>query len=114
MKLSDYQKAYYEFSGKASDVARQLAFAGIALIWIFRVERPQAPRLPEQLLLPSALLVLALGADLLHYIVKTIIWGRFCRKEEKKLKLSLNPCAYRDEGRGTPNLYSKAIRAPQH
>lgn len=73
MKLSDYKKDYQEFSGKASDVARQLAFAGIVLIWIFRVEGPQAQRLPEQLLLPSALLVLALGADLLQYILSTII-----------------------------------------
>ena len=38
MKLSDYRETYYEFSGKASDVTRQLAFAGIAIVWIFKIE----------------------------------------------------------------------------
>lgn len=35
MTLSDYLASYYELSGKASDVSRQLAFAGIAVIWVF-------------------------------------------------------------------------------
>jgi len=86
MKLSGYLEAYKEFSGKASDVARQLAFVGVAIIWIFKVEGPQGLMLPKQLLFPSILLVSGLAADLLQYMVATFIWDRFHRYHEKKLK----------------------------
>jgi hypothetical protein len=36
MKLQDYRNDFYLFSGKASDISRQLAFAAIAIIWIFK------------------------------------------------------------------------------
>jgi hypothetical protein len=36
VKLSEYADVYAELSGKASDAARQLAFAGLALKWLFR------------------------------------------------------------------------------
>ena len=85
MKLSDYRNTYYEFSGKASDVARKLAFAGIALIWIFKIEAKPTPKIPDQLLLPSALLALTLAFDLLQYISATCIWGIFQWYHEHKL-----------------------------
>ena len=85
MKLSEYNKVYQEFSGRASDVARQLAFAGIALIWVFKIDAKPVPKVPEGLLLPSAFLAVALAADLLHYTVSTLIWGWFHRHHEKKL-----------------------------
>ena len=43
MKLSEYANVYAEFSGKASDVARQLAFAGLALVWLFRESNGPVP-----------------------------------------------------------------------
>jgi hypothetical protein len=36
MKLEKYLDTFYWFLGKTSDVARQLAFAAIAVIWVFR------------------------------------------------------------------------------
>jgi hypothetical protein len=75
MKLSKYRETYYEFSGKASDVARQLAFAGIALVWIFRIDSRPAPSLPRELAL-----------DLLQYALAALIWGTFHRYHEKRLK----------------------------
>ena len=86
MKLSDYKQDYYEFSGKASDVARTASFAGLALIWIFRVDAKPAPHLPADLLLPTALFALSLALDLLHYITATTIWGTFHKYHEMKLK----------------------------
>ena len=66
MKLSDYRNTYYEFSDKASNVGRKLAFAGIAIIWIFKIEGEGAPKIPEKLFTPSALLATALAFDLLQ------------------------------------------------
>jgi hypothetical protein len=36
--VEDYRKTSYEFSGKASDASRQLAFAAIAVIWLFKTD----------------------------------------------------------------------------
>ena len=35
-KIEDYREDFYFFTGKASEVNRQLAIAGIAVIWIFK------------------------------------------------------------------------------
>jgi hypothetical protein len=86
MKLSEYKKDYQWFSGKASDLSRHLAFAGIAVIWIFKIEGTQSPGVPKRLILPLIFFVTALGIDLLHYIVATIIWGSFHRYHERRLK----------------------------
>jgi len=32
MKLSEYKQDFYSFTGKLSDINRQIAFAGIAII----------------------------------------------------------------------------------
>ncbi|MDP8217159.1 MAG: hypothetical protein P9M03_00325 [Candidatus Theseobacter exili] len=84
MKLSNYRETYYILSGKASDVARQLAFAGIALVWIFKQEARGIPEIPTNLILPSALLASALAFDLLQYIWASAIWGGFQKYHEKK------------------------------
>ncbi len=86
MKLSQYREHYYEFSGKASDVARHLAFAGIAVIWIFRIEQEAGIRIEPDLLFPLALLALSLAFDLLHYISATLVWGLFQWYQERKLE----------------------------
>ncbi len=85
MKLSDYRDTYYEFSRTASSIARTLAFAGIALIWIFRIELKPIARIPSELLAPLALLATTLAFDLLQYISGTCVWGIFQWYHEKKL-----------------------------
>lgn len=84
-KLSKYREDYYYFSGKASDIARQLGFAGIVIIWIFKTGDSSMPQLPKELLPPLSFFVIGLALDLLHYVISTVIWGRFQRREEKKL-----------------------------
>ena len=86
MKLSAYKEDYYWYSGKASDVARKIAFAGIALIWVFKMDADPVPRIPADLLLPAALLAIALGLDLLHYMAGAGIWWGFHWWHERKLK----------------------------
>jgi len=84
VKLADYRADFYTFSGKASDLCRQLAFAGIALIWVFKVNGAAGPSLPPALYWPSALIVSALAFDMAHYVVASVIWRTFFRQKERE------------------------------
>ena len=86
MKLSEYKSDAYYFSGKASDITRQLSFAGIAVIWIFRQTDQTSQIIPERLLLPLILFVLALCCDLIQYVYSAIVWHVFHRYHEHHLK----------------------------
>ncbi len=97
MKLEDYKQDYYWYSGKASDVARQLAFAGIALVWIFKSTSQSGVVLPKCLLWPMLFLGIGLAADLLQYITGTIVWGCFHHHHEQK-----EP----DDPKHNPDLYA--------
>lgn len=75
MKLLTLRETYYEASGKVSDLVRQLSFAGIGLIWIFKYDDGDEVGLPTALLIPGFFIVLALVLDLLQYIYRTIAWA---------------------------------------
>ena len=77
MKLPGFKDSYHGFSTTASNNARQLAFAGIAFLWVFKTDQNDAFVLPTELFLPAVLLILALILELLHYTVSTAIWQRF-------------------------------------
>jgi hypothetical protein len=83
MRLPDARDLYYFYSGKTSDIVRQLGLAGIAVVWLFKQEVGGAPKVSEPLLLPLALIVLGLALDLLHYAVATAIWGSYQRLKER-------------------------------
>jgi hypothetical protein len=84
VKLSDARKAYYDLSGTGSTVARQLAFAGIALVWVFRAPGEDTVVLPAALWLPTIFLVSGLALDMLHYLCSAAVWGAFHRINEKR------------------------------
>ena len=87
MKLSEARDCYYSFSGSASATARQIAFAGIAVVWVFN--QPQADHpigLSSELALTLLLLCASLAADLLQYTLSTAIWGFYARYKEKELR----------------------------
>jgi hypothetical protein len=87
MKLSAARDCYYSHSGNASSAARQIAFAGIAVVWVFNQPQSGAPiGLPEQLIAVLLFLCIALALDLLQYSVSTAIWGFYSRVKEKELK----------------------------
>ena len=83
MKLVKAREDYYYFTGKASEVTRQLGLAGIAVVWIFKLEKSGALSLPSQLLPPLIAFVGALALDLLQYVTSALIWGAFTRYNEK-------------------------------
>jgi hypothetical protein len=75
MIRKDVRDAYYEFSGKASDNVRQLGFAALAVIWIFKPAATTGISLPERLLWSGVFAVTALAADFLQYLYATVAWG---------------------------------------
>lgn len=94
MKLSQARESYYSSSGTASAVARQAAFAGIAVIWIFNTPTKHVTiAIPSQLQLVTLLLVICLALDLLQYVFASIVWGAFSRILERRYphRLSEDP-----------------------
>lgn len=78
MKLSGIREAYEELSGKLSSIVRQLAFAGIGIIWIFRMTNSDnSISISKDFSLPLILLVLTLILDVLQYFISTVIWHSF-------------------------------------
>lgn len=84
MKLGDVQKEVDAYSKSASDGVRQLALAGIAIIWLFKTAKPEAAGIPfdDLLLLPLAGFALALVLDLLQYVVSAMVWAAFFQSKD--------------------------------
>jgi hypothetical protein len=88
--VEDYRKDFYEFSGKASDITRQLAFAAIEVIWLFKADAPTGRiTIPPDLIWPDILIVAALAADLLQYVAASLI---FCLLQLADPKGGIRAC----------------------
>jgi hypothetical protein len=82
VKLEDYRQAFYRYSTRASEGSRQLAFAGIAIIWLFKRDTAGQLSIPHDLVLPGIFIVVSLALDMIHYCLGTIIWRWYYRKKE--------------------------------
>lgn len=110
MKLEDIREAYYTYSGKLSDINRQLIFAGIAFIWIFKKEATNSISLPQELWIPTVLFISALILDLMHYFISTVIWGITNRYlESKKTEVEDFSVCFLINWPGNVFFYSKVI-----
>jgi hypothetical protein len=83
VNLEGYRQTFYTYSGKASDLNRQLGFAGIAIIWLFKKDTGGTLSLPPEVILPGIFIVASLALDMLQYVVGSIIWRIFYRCKEK-------------------------------
>ena len=83
MDLQQYKKDYQEFSGLVSDNVRTLAFAGIAIAWVFRVSAADGTRVPEGLLPPLLFFALSLGFHFLQYLYGALAWYFVFKVREK-------------------------------
>jgi len=89
MRVAAVREHYYKQTAKGGDVARQIAFAGIAVAWIFHIADPAHPAVfsfPPLVLLSVVLLCSGLGFDLLQYVVSSAIWGIYGRVKEKQFQ----------------------------
>lgn len=82
MNLEQARCVYREISGIASTVARQASFAGIAIIWLFKIDTPEVISLPVALQLPSLLFIASLTFDLFQYSSSALLWGGLQRLRE--------------------------------
>ncbi|WP_148649660.1 hypothetical protein [Lysobacter antibioticus] len=83
MNIADLQRAKDSNTAKASDVVRQFAFAGIAVVWLLRSANAAEP-IPAALIPALPLFGLALACDLLQYVVSSIIWTTYYRLKLKQ------------------------------
>jgi hypothetical protein len=84
MKLEDARGHYYFYSGKVSDIVRQLGFVGLAIIWFFRLDANGTQTIQSELLPVTVLIVLGLAFDFFQYSYAAIAWGIYSRLKEKK------------------------------
>lgn len=83
--LKDFRTDYQQLSGIASEVSRKLGFAGIAIIWIFKVDSANNTfTLATELYYAGTFIVLSLALDLLQYLSGSLTWGLYWRYKEKE------------------------------
>ncbi len=90
--INDYKTDYEYFTGKASEINRNIALGGIAIIWIFRTSDTNKLMIPEALIPPLICLVMALAIDLLQYISGGLIWFIFFKYKESQLNKGTLKC----------------------
>jgi hypothetical protein len=75
---------YYRISTETlSSLVRQLAFAGIAIVWLFSdTENLRAVSIPDDLTRAAILIVAALSSDFLQYVYRSAAWGIINRRRE--------------------------------
>jgi hypothetical protein len=85
LNLEKARTAYKESSKQAGDIGRQLAFAGIAVIWLFKVGDGAQATVSPELVRPLLFFAFALAADLLQYVAAAALWGYFSSRKENWL-----------------------------
>lgn len=86
MILKDFRDAYYDSSQSLSNISRQLALAGVALVWLFKTTLLPATinnasvdtglyLIEGDLYKALSFFIICLVLDYLQYFVKSLIWG---------------------------------------
>lgn len=84
MTLDEIWKQYEAYSKSASDSARQLSLAGIAVVWLFKLEKGDTLHLDWMTLVAGTCFVAALACDLLQFISGTLVYFFIGRSRERK------------------------------
>ena len=85
MKLQDYRQLFYDQAKKTSDVVRNLAFVGVAIIWVFKKETDTGQIIISATFsYAGVFLIISFILDLLHCVIPTIIWDYFHKTKEKE------------------------------
>jgi hypothetical protein len=84
MKLSDYKKTYEGHTSTLSNINRSIAFAGIAVIWIFKKTKSGEIQIDDNFLYPILLFIIGLAFDMIQYIYQSLAWFIVFRKNEKQ------------------------------
>jgi hypothetical protein len=93
-KLKDVKDDFYAFSSKTSDIARQLALAGIAIIWIFRLTEKESIKLLPSTVPILKLLIISLLFDFCHAFIPSFTYGFMTNRFKKKGKVDEDDVEY--------------------
>lgn len=80
MKRADVLAEYRHHSERTSEKVRQLAFAALGVVWIFRPN--DTLTLPAELFRAGTAAVIALALDFTHSLFGTGVWGWVHRTKE--------------------------------
>lgn len=80
--LKSYREDFESITKNLSDIFRNLSFAGIGIIWIFKNNSLNNKIIPESLYLPLVLLIVALAFDFTQYLWKGINYYIFYKRRE--------------------------------
>lgn len=82
MTLGDLWDDVREVTAKLSDVSRQAAYAGLAVVWIFKTGDASRYHLARSLIWAGALFALTLAFDIAQYAYAAVAKWRNARREE--------------------------------
>ncbi len=74
MKRETVLKTYQDSTTKVSELARHLAFAGIAVIWIFNKTVGSSFQIPNSLISPAILFIISLVLDICQYLYSGVAY----------------------------------------
>jgi hypothetical protein len=86
--IGDVWTYYTDYHKSVNEISRQIAYAGIALIWVFRVTGPGQVHIPKLLFISGFFLILCLFFDYLQYIVGAITYQIYGTYKEKQVTAS--------------------------
>lgn len=90
MTLKEIREDYVRYSTNVSELSRNLAYAGIGIVWIFKQPitgdagiSTFMSSIPSELKWPLILFIAVLILDLFQYVVQTSIWYPYYAKHKK-------------------------------
>jgi len=86
MNLKEANELITNRTAKLGDITRQLALAGIAVIWIFKKDIAGQPAIPRELFTPGILIITSLTLDLFQYGSSSLLWAMYYRIKENEFK----------------------------
>lgn len=81
MKLRKYLETSRDYTEKASDIVRQLNFAGIGIVWLIFLSNKNSEISNFFILLPLITISISLLVDFLQYALGAFIWKEFYIKK---------------------------------
>jgi hypothetical protein len=84
--VSDMWAKRATYTRTASEIARNLCFAGLALVWVLRVPDGTRSAIPQPLQIGALFIVLSLLLDLAQYIVGAVLVKRVAKDFEERLR----------------------------
>lgn len=72
LPIAEWRKKFGEDSGLVNNVVRQLAFAGIAIVWVFHSSKPNEPIIPDKLNPALQLIAICVILELTQFLWKSV------------------------------------------